>query len=326
MDYRNLRLRDAARRQSAERGLIDIVLLGLVGLLAAFSLAGIASAWVPQMETFGNLQGYLGAGGFAAVMLTLLLRAPRWGTFAAVVVVLNVGTIVYRTTLVEACPIQMAATGTNAVRVMSHNILHDNRDFGAIERMVREARPDIVVLQEIRPSHRPLFARLGDVYPYQSVCPKGRFCGIKILSRFPLESRNTVNGRSGEMIALDNIVSIGGRELTLLGVHMVRPFSGRTQRAQFDRLFAAAAKLPPDALIAGDFNSVRWSANMARYASGARVCDANASDATWPVWLGPAGIPIDHVFLKPGLRLLSVSTLGGSGSDHKALLATIGLR
>jgi len=326
MDPQNLILRDAARRRKAARGLTDRVILGLIGLLAAFSLAGVASAWIPQMETFGNLQGYLGAGGFVAIMLTLLLRAPRWGTLATAVVVLNVATIVYRTTLVETCPIQMAATGHSAVRVMSHNILHDNRDFGAIERVVREARPDIVVLQEIRPSHRPLFARLADLYPYQSACPKGRFCGIKILSRYPLESRDTVNGRLGEMIALDNVVSIGGRKLTLLGVHMVRPFSGRTQRAQFDRLFAAVAKLPPDALIAGDFNSVRWSANMARYAAGARVCDANASDATWPVWLGPAGIPIDHVFLKPGLRLLSVATLGGSGSDHKALLATIGLR
>lgn len=326
MDYPNLIRRDTARRRSAARGLIDLVMFGLVSLLAALSLAGIASTWVPQMETFGNLQGYLGAGGFVAVMLTLLLRAPRWGTLAAVVVVLNVGTIVYRTTLVEACPIQMAATGTNVVRVMSHNVLMGNRKLDAIERMVRDARPDIVVLQEVRPAHRPLFARLADVYSYQSVCPQGLFCGIKILSRYPLENRNTVNGRLGEMIALDNVVSIGGRKITLIGVHMVRPFRGRVQRAQFDRLFATVAKLPPNALIAGDFNSVRWSANMARYAAGARVCDANASDATWPVWLGPAGIPIDHVFLKPGLRLLSVATLSGSGSDHKALLATVSLR
>lgn len=322
----NLTLRVAARRQSIVRILIDFAMLGLLGVLAVLSVAGIASYWLPRMETFGNLQGYMGAGGVVAVMLAVLVRAPRWCALATLVVAVNVATIVYRAAPVETCPVQMAATGSNAVRVLSHNILRDNRDLDLIERMFRAVRPDIIVLQEVRPTHFPLFARLADIYPYRTVCAETDPCGIGILSRYPLERRNTVNGRFGEIIALDNVVSIGAHKLNLLGVHMVRPFKGPIQRAQFERLFDVASKLPPNAMVAGDFNSVRWSANMARYAGKAGVCDANASEATWPVWLGPAGIPIDHIFLKSGLRLLSVATLDGSGSDHKALLATIGLR
>jgi endonuclease/exonuclease/phosphatase (EEP) superfamily protein YafD len=326
MDSPTLKFRDSVRRQSAARLLADVAMLCLLGGLAALSVAGIASAWAPQMETFGNLHGYLGAGGFLAVMLALLVRVPRWCALAAFVAAANVATIVYRIAPAESCPIQMAATGVNAVRVLTHNILWDNRDLGTVERMLRGARPDVIVLQEIQPWHLPLFARLADAYPHQSICPDVEHCGIVILSRYPLESRKSVNDRFGEVIALDNVVSVGGRKLVLLGAHIVRPFRGRTQRAQFERLFAAVSKLPPNAIVAGDFNSVPWSANMARYSAGAGVCAANGSEATWPIWLGPAGIPIDHIFLKPGLRLLSIATVGGSGSDHKALMATIGLR
>jgi endonuclease/exonuclease/phosphatase (EEP) superfamily protein YafD len=62
---------------------------------------------------------------------------------------------------------------------------------------------------------------------------------------------------------------------------------------------------------------------LSRYVRGAGVCASNLTHATWPEWLGPFGVPIDHIFLKRGVRLLSIATVSGTGSDHKALLATI---
>lgn len=306
--------------------LIDLAMVILLCGLGVSGLAGILSVWVPQMETFGNIQGYLAAVAFLTLSVAILLRAPRLSLLAGAIMATNVAAVAYRVLPVESCSIQSAATGQLALRVLSHNIYWDNGDLDKLERMLRQPNPDIIILQEIQLVHLPLIARLADDYPYASICDDVEHCGIVILSHHPLRNRPPVNDRFGDVIALDTVISVGGRDLVVLGVHLVRPFHGRTQRGQFERLTAAAAKLPADAIVAGDFNSVPWSANMSRYAVGGGVCAANFAEATWPLPLGPLGIPIDNMFLKSGLRLLGIATVSGSGSDHKALLVTVGLR
>lgn len=317
--------RRRGRRLSAWRVLIDLAMVILLSGLGILGLAGVLSAWVPQMETFANIQGYLAAVAFLVLLVAMIRRASRLSLLAAAIVAMNVATVAYRVLPVESCPVQSAATGQHALRVLSHNIYWDNGDLDSIERMLRRPDPDVIILQEIQPHHLPLFARLADDYPHASICNDVEHCGIVILSRYPLKNRQPVNDRFGEVIALDTIISVEGRELVILGAHLVRPFRGRTQRGQFEQLTAAVAKLPANALVAGDFNSVPWSANMSRYAVGGGVCAANLVEATWPLPFGPLGIPIDNMFLKSGLRLLGIATVDGSGSDHRALLVTVGL-
>lgn len=307
------------------RALFNGTIFLVLGMIGVLSLAGILATWVPQLETFGNLQGYMAAGAVLAGLWTLVMRAPGWGAAALVLVAANAATVAYRMTPLEPCPVERAGTGQQAVKVLTHNILWDNHDFDTLEGVLRKPDPDVIILQEIQPHHMPLFARMAGDYPYSVVCPDVEHCGIVILSRHPLRSRKPVLDRFGEVIALDAVVTVGGSDLVVLGTHLVQPFRGRTQRGQIDRLADAVGRLPGNAMVAGDFNSVGWSANMRRFSERAGVCTANRTAPTWPVWLGPAGIPIDQVFLKPGLRLLTIETVQGSGSDHRALLANIGL-
>jgi len=96
----------------------------------------------------------------------------------------------------------------------------------------------------------------------------------------------------------------------------------------------AAQCSQPDTIVAGDFNSTidHWT-SLAGDAPGARIGDCrDAADhvgmaalGTWPTLLPPIlGAPIDHILATPeweavGVRV--ISSVDGSGSDHRPILA-----
>jgi endonuclease/exonuclease/phosphatase (EEP) superfamily protein YafD len=300
-----------------------LLLAAAFGHLVLLSLAGVGSPWLPTLETFAALQFHFALAAGIVSGLCLMLRWKPGAAAAAALLAANLGVVAYRSAPVDTCTVQAAATGQHALRLMTLNIWGRNREFAALERVLAQHRPDVVVLQELRPHHRELLARLRTTYPNQAFCDAHPDCGIAILSRLPLDPHRLSGGE--DVTVLESAVTIDDQRLVVLGAHLHRPFAGHDQYDQFRALTHAVAKLPGNAVVAGDFNSVPWAPNMAHYAAGAGVCASNLTHATWPVWMGPFGVPIDHIFLKDGVRLLSIATVSGTGSDHKAVLATLGL-
>jgi endonuclease/exonuclease/phosphatase (EEP) superfamily protein YafD len=310
--------------RSAAQWARDLLVVAAAGGLALASAAGIVSERYPDLEVFGALQGHLAAVAAAALALGLILRAPAWASAAAVVLAANIGVIGYRLAQVDTCAVQMAATGERTLRLMTHNVRGANRDLAALERVFGEQRPDILLLQEVRPHHMPLLDRLRARYPHQLLCDAHDDCGIAVLSRFPLAGSRVVT--HGALVLVETRARVGASELVVFTTHVQRPFAGRLQADQFKALTETVAALPANSVVAGDFNSAPWTANLSHYVRPAGVCACNTTQATWPQWLGPVGLPIDHVFLKSGVSLLSIHTAPGTGSDHRALVATLGLR
>ncbi len=317
-------LRQAWIRRSAMQRATALLGAAAFGGLFLVSAAGVASPWFPRLETFSDLQGHFAAGAAALALAGLVLRSRRWVTTAVLLVVLNLGAMGGRMATVDSCPVQTAATGRHIVRVMTLNIRDTNRDYPAVERVIGERRPDIVVIEEFRQHHRAMLARLRGAYPHQLLCLGRPDCGIAIISRYPLEGKRVIGGQT--LAALATRAVIGDSTLTVVGAHMSRPFSGRHQQKQFRLLTQAVDALPQNAVVVGDFNSTLWSANLARYARTSGVCASNVTHATWPQWLGPFGVPIDHVFLKRGVKLLSLHTVSKTGSDHRGIVASLSMR
>jgi endonuclease/exonuclease/phosphatase (EEP) superfamily protein YafD len=300
------------------------VVLTLVGGMAVASAAGILSSRIPLLAAFGDLQGHLAVGAAVAIVACLIARSKAWAAAAAIVLAANLAAIGIRLAAVETCAVQTAATGQQILRVMTLNIQGRNRDDAAVERVVGQQRPDLLLLQELRPHHAALLDRLGARFSHRMLCDAHDDCGIAVLSTYPLERLRVIGDDT--LMLVETKARVGGSELVLLTTHMLRPFYGKGQTQQFAALAAEVARLPANSLIAGDFNSTLWSANLSRYVQSTGVCAGNASHATWPQWLGPFGLPIDHVFLKSGVSLLSIAAVPGTGSDHRGLLATVGIR
>lgn len=309
--------RSPARRISA------LAIVAAFAGLALASAAGVASDRIAALAVFGSLQGHLALVALAALVASLAARARACIGLAAVLLAVNVVAVGSRLATAETCAVQTAAVGQRVLRVMTLNIRGENQDLAAVEEALAQSRPDILLLQELRPRHDVLLARLRARYPNQIVCDINPDCGIAILSVYRLESRRTLG--VGPFMALEAAAKVEDRDVVLFATHLRRPFAGKGQSAQLRALAADVEALPANSLVAGDFNAALWSASLSRYVREAGVCASNLTLATWPSWLGPLGVPIDHIFLKQGLRLLSIATVSGTGSDHRALLATISL-
>jgi endonuclease/exonuclease/phosphatase (EEP) superfamily protein YafD len=300
------------------------VVLALVGGLAAASAAGVLSSLFPMLAPFGDLQAHLSAAAAVAAAACLAIRSRAWAAAAAVVLAANLAVVGSRLAAVDTCAVQAAASGQHVLRVMTLNVWGRNGDAAAVADAVARHRPDLLLLQELRPQHAALLDRLRGLYAHRILCDAHDDCGIAVLSTHPLDRLRVVGDDT--LMLVETRARANGRELVLLTTHMLRPYYGRGQAHQFAALAEEVERMPANSVVAGDFNSTLWSANLSRFVQRAGVCAGNAGHATWPSWLGPLGLPIDHVFLKEGVSLFGIRTVTGTGSDHRGLLFTVGLR
>jgi endonuclease/exonuclease/phosphatase (EEP) superfamily protein YafD len=79
-------------------------------------------------------------------------------------------------------------------------------------------------------------------------------------------------------------------------------------------------------VLAGDFNAAAWSHNIDRLARAAKLIPPPYYPATWPIRLGPLGVPIDNMFTRGPLFISSIHALDDSmGSNHRGIMAELSL-
>lgn len=233
-------------------------------------------------------------------------------------------------------------------RVMTYNIHHgeglDRKvDLARIAAVIREARADLVALQEVdrgveRTQRRDLPAELAQLTGFTAVFEnnfhyQGGEYGNAILSRFPVRrSRNTHYRmlRPGEQRGvLQAVIDVRGREILLLNTHLdFRP--GDEERLQnvdeLAALVAAAGTMP--VLLAGDFNATPDSRTAAKVRAFLR--DTWAEVGQGPGLTIPVRQPtkrIDYLWFTPnGLQPLGADVPRSEASDHLPVVAEFRLR
>jgi endonuclease/exonuclease/phosphatase (EEP) superfamily protein YafD len=197
-------------------------------------------------------------------------------------------------------------------------MLFRNDDLPALEADIRTAAPQIVTLQEVSEPNLALLQALKDAYPHQHVCPGGRVGGTAILTQLtPVEG--TAFCAPG--LAVMQVVAgpEGQDRFWLASVHLHWPWP-YSQSEQVERLLPILDRLQGPAILAGDFNMVRWGSSVQRMAD---ILELRPAGPTFGSYIGLSDVfrlPIDHVFATRGGR---VSPRGAFGSDHLGLLAKV---
>jgi endonuclease/exonuclease/phosphatase (EEP) superfamily protein YafD len=107
----------------------------------------------------------------------------------------------------------------------------------------------------------------------------------------------------------------------IVSVHLHWPWP-YGQQDHVAELLPVLAGLEGPAVVAGDFNMVRWAHSVRQIAAAARVVPAGPSNGTFLGFAPLLHLPIDHAFSPAGGRLDLRPALG---SDHLGLLARLGL-
>jgi endonuclease/exonuclease/phosphatase family metal-dependent hydrolase len=177
--------------------------------------------------------------------------------------------------------------------------------------------------------HEALF--LDSELPYaKHVIQQPRFAsadpgswGLAVLSRLPVVDTATIQlGRlwrdRARRLAVVLRVDVHGRPLTVVGTHMSHILSGSP--VQLVRLAKYLRRQPPDEriVLVGDMNM--WGRPLAMFFPG---WDRTVRGASWPAWRPHS--QLDHILMKGALRFRVGEVLANSGSDHRAVRATLAL-
>jgi endonuclease/exonuclease/phosphatase (EEP) superfamily protein YafD len=230
-------------------------------------------------------------------------------------------------------------------RVMTFNINGGNERADRVVAAIRDARPDIVALQEINPDIAAALERdLGDEYPYRFLDPQWGVTGMGVISRFPLR-RSPAQLPGDHWIGTPQAVEIDtpGKTITLLNIHAIPPVGSRDRmtwaigerehQAEAINAFVQAQRTP--VVVAGDMNATPFhrAYHILQYGALSDVWQECGSGAgfTWPGNRTVGGVPvlpwfvrIDHLFTTNGIVCLDASVGPWDGvSDHRAVVATL---
>jgi endonuclease/exonuclease/phosphatase (EEP) superfamily protein YafD len=328
-------LKDHAVFRAFARLTAGLLWLGVWWLLVASLLPWLAGllpwppatrAWITVLE---NLRLHIATLAALTALASLLLWRGRLVVAACLVVALSGAPIVAS---IQAPP--SVAAETPKMKVLAFNIWTRNHDLDRIMAYLRAEQPDIVFLEEVKEEHKQVFAALKDLYPTQVTCHESTTaCETMLLSRYPARSTRAgpIDGALPSAAIAE--LEIDGRVLTAVATHVVWPFPFAGQDAQREQLLHLAQSLQDfdePLLLGGDFNGGAWVRNQRDFKERTGLIGEPGYHPTWPALpiygqAVPEGlrIPIDHVFARGGLVVLSAEAGPKLGSDHLPLMTTV---
>lgn len=214
--------------------------------------------------------------------------------------------------------------GANRLKVMSWNVLCLNENLDELRTVIEDHPVDILVLVEVRPNLFEQVPRIAELYKHRLAYPSWGGNGIAILTdRDDIQlSRVDFDGR-----IMPSVVASVGDSIKVLGMHTWSPLPP-SRAVPRDRQLSELTdwvKLQDGAVcVVGDLNITPWAPAFQKLLSTGLSdsrCNGFGNSASWPAWLGPLGIPIDHVLSRGSCSIVN-RQLGPmvTGSDHRPVI------
>ena len=219
-----------------------------------------------------------------------------------------------------------------AIRVMSSNLLASNTQYEEYGRYIFDIDPDIIVFQEYtRAWAKALESSLLEYEHRLSIQHNSPF-SIAIFSKLPFHRVGDESLANARRPSVDVVVSIANSELRIIGTHPPPPMSQQlfTERNEMLQALADVTKNQLEPLVVlGDLNTTPWSYHFRELIRNGQLLDGRRGLGilpTWPSRFIPLQIPIDHVLLNDGVRVVNMQTSTGLSSDHRTIWADLQLK
>lgn len=286
----------------------------------------------PAFDSFGHFRAHL---ALAVAVGGLVLAATRF--WRQGLVALALGAAALWTTL-PAFPIggqrgaaASEANGEQAVyRLLQLNLRFDNPTPEKVLSLIGRTKPDVITVEEVSAVWRPRLSLIAAMYPYSIVCrAPAHIGGVAILSRRPFLRATEGQCLNRGSLGLADI-DFGGRSIRVAALHLGWPWPADQWR-QLNALRSDFAGIGETVLLAGDLNAVTWSAAVRRVEKDTGLTHVAGIGSTWldrrmPDALRPyIGLPIDQVFRKGEIAILSANSQESVGSDHLPVLVQFSL-
>ncbi|WP_260757661.1 endonuclease/exonuclease/phosphatase family protein [Mycobacterium sp. SMC-8] len=314
----------------------------VVAVLAAlgFSILTVVIRALPLTNTFmlviAVAAPYSVVVAMFGLVLAVLSRRVILSVVAVIVLAVSLG-IQVRWYYGGSSSVSAASAGGDVqVRVLSSNLRYGRADPSAFVELARSSA-DVVTVTELTPEAVGRFhhAGINEEFPYSLLFPAPKASGNGIWSRHPLIPLSPTRFWNSSMVAARAQIPGVRSDVAVASIHVTSPMASfESWRngivATKSRLKGLADAVESGAVIAsGDFNSTP---DMRQFrdllANGYRdgVVQSGAGYApTFPSkGATPPLITIDHVLTRHA-NVHSLRSVSLPGSDHRALLATVGI-
>lgn len=306
------------------RKILSVAICVIVSLV----IVAIGSRYVHphwMLATLHSLQLHAAAACIAAMLFALVLYRNIVGLLLLAGSIALTGHAVMMGQQYTAMATENDA-GAPSIKLLTFNILRENSANGeAIARMIAASGADVVNIMEAEPLEAHL-ALLGAAYPYRIGCGVlATDCDQVMLSKTPL-TQGTI--RSLSPLFVNRFIlaetEIRGHKINVAGIHTTKPYFDNFQTAELVRATLAMEKMQGPLVLSGDFNASSLAPNIRSFFTWTGLRTASYEPPTWPVSLGIFGLPIDHVYVRPPMRIRSISPLPSAyGSNHAGLMADL---
>lgn len=216
------------------------------------------------------------------------------------------------------------------LRIMSINLLVDRADPDDLRRVVADADPDVLCVQELGDTTAGVVV---DMLEHGHLDPKEDFFGMGIATRHPVAiERLDLEDRGGWVARLGSDTWQGLQEpLDVFNVHLINPVnlpwttSRTTRRLQVAQIASLVEERDVASVVIGDMNATPvWHEYRMLSQVGVDAARATGTNRrTWSHFLsGPRLLRIDHAFVA-GVRPVTTSIAPIRGTDHRALIVDI---
>jgi len=232
-------------------------------------------------------------------------------------------------------PASVAESKGQDVAVISINLYYRSNHYPAVRDYLRSSGADLLVLSELTPEWATELRPVTADYPYWMSLNRHTPWGLGVFSRYPLlNARATDLGVPGSVNVVATVALPGG-DVQLVAVHLVSPSSPGRGAMRNRQLAELAALLGPPSmsdagrpprLLVGDLNLTPFSPYFTDLLAQTGLVDArrpHGLHGTWPTWMLPLQIAIDHCIADPGLGVTRVARGPAIGSDHYPLEITV---
>lgn len=217
------------------------------------------------------------------------------------------------------------------VKVLLANLLASNDDPAPLFDLIESEKPDLVVLLEVSPRWADRLPVLGDSFTHAIVEPRDGNFGIAMYSNLPVSSAATVDSSPLGFPTIVASLDVGGKSLQVVGTHPMIPVGVQNYDArntQLDAIARLLQKAGGPRLLVGDLNATIWDRQYGSLENRTWLRNVRQGFGllpTWPTFMPPAMIPIDHMLVSDEIGVKDVRTGPAIGSDHLPLIATITL-
>jgi endonuclease/exonuclease/phosphatase (EEP) superfamily protein YafD len=289
----------------------------VIALVATLGCAASQRHWVADLAVQFRLQ-------WAALAMAgcLVLAAGGHVFWAALAfVIAAVQAVICAPILISRMPALAGPAPSGPLRLIAINVWYRNRQFHRVIDYLATQRPDFALLAEITAEWEQALTPLHQLYAHRYVTRGRRGTGLLLLSRWPMQAA-VWPGFSDIEPAVAATLLINERSLQILSVHTSWPL-GRENSVLRDRRLAlvgefARAQTGP-LIVLGDLNVSPFSSHFQAMLGGGDLKSAAQGFAwqpTWPTFLPPGGIHIDHALTSAGVVVTSFLRGPRVGSDH----------